>query len=122
MEIDAVSSDRSIDQIQATDYWREKAACLEKWICELLSKNQELRMDLQREKSLHRQREGIRIAFSPLGFEHSFVPTERRSFQTADKIRLDAAHASCFREECGEIRKVVTRYAVAKNVDPEAGN
>jgi hypothetical protein len=46
MEFDAAKPDAPISQEQSADYWREKAECLEEWVCELLRKNQALRMDL----------------------------------------------------------------------------
>jgi hypothetical protein len=119
MEVDVLRPDRSIEQEHATDYWREKAECLEEWVCELLRKNQVLRTDLQREQSLHRQREEATIAFSLFSFHHSPSPSERPSFKAAANIRVDAAHASCPRKECAEVRKSIIRYAVMKDCDPE---
>jgi hypothetical protein len=120
MEVDALRPDRSIGQEQAADYWREKAECLEEWVCELLRKNQTLRADLQREQSLHGQREETKIAFSLLRFNHSPFPSERPSFGAATKIRVDVADAPCPRKECAEVRKSIIRNAVMKDFDPEA--
>jgi hypothetical protein len=119
MEVDAVGPDRSIDQEEAADYWREKAECLEEWVCELLKKNQALRIELHREQSLHGQREETKIAFSLLHINHSPFPSERPSFGAAAKIRADVADAPCPRKECAEVRESI-RCAVMKDFDPEA--
>ena len=39
--------DSSIGREQSAEYWRERARCLEEWVCELLTKNQALRIRLQ---------------------------------------------------------------------------
>ena len=44
MEFDPAKFDAPIDQENWADYWRERAECLEEWVCELLKKNQTLRM------------------------------------------------------------------------------
>jgi hypothetical protein len=51
MEFDAAKLDPPVSQEQSADYWRERAECLEEWVCELLRKNQTLRMDLENEKA-----------------------------------------------------------------------
>jgi hypothetical protein len=122
MEVDALRPDRSIGQEKAADYWREKAECLEEWVCELLGKNQTLRMDLQREQSLHGQREEEMTTFSRLSFKLSPVPSEPAPSGAGAKIRVDVAHAPCPRKECAEVRKSVIRYAVMKDFDPEVSN
>jgi hypothetical protein len=48
VEFDSGELDTSISKEQLADYWRERAECLEEWVCELLRKNQALRMDLQK--------------------------------------------------------------------------
>ncbi len=45
--IDPLRVDSSISLEHSADYWRERAECLEELVCELLRKNQVLRMDLQ---------------------------------------------------------------------------
>jgi hypothetical protein len=119
MEVDAVRPDRSISQEQAADYWREKAECLEEWVCELLRKNQTLRTELHRERSTHGQRKETKIAVSLLRFNHLPFPSERPSFGEAATIRVDVADAPCPRKECAEVRESI-RYAVMKDFDPEA--
>ena len=47
MEFDTVQRDSAISQKRLADYWRERAECLEEWVCELLRKNQVLRMGLE---------------------------------------------------------------------------
>ena len=48
MEFDAVQLDAPIGQEKLADHWRERAECLEEWVCELLRKNQTLRMALEK--------------------------------------------------------------------------
>ena len=45
MEFDAAKLDSPISPEHLADYWREKAECLEEWVCELLRKNHALRMN-----------------------------------------------------------------------------
>ena len=118
MEFDAAQLDAPIGQEKLADHWRERAECLEEWVCELLRKNQTLRTDLQREQSLHGQRKETKIAFSFLSFNHSPFPSERPSFGAAAKIRVDVADASCPRKECAEVRESI-QYAVMKHFDPD---
>jgi len=47
----AAKLDARASHQQAADYWRERAECLEQWVCELLRKNQILRMTLENEKA-----------------------------------------------------------------------
>src|SRR5580704_14142519 len=47
MDFDVEELDSSISQEQSAEYWRERAKCLEEWVCELLTKNQALPMRLQ---------------------------------------------------------------------------
>ena len=46
MEFGAVNLNSPISPEKAAEYWREKAECLEEWVCELLRKNHVLRMNL----------------------------------------------------------------------------
>ena len=48
MEFGAVNLNSQISPEQTAEYWREKAECLEEWVCELLASHQMLRMDLLR--------------------------------------------------------------------------
>jgi len=50
MEFDPLRVDSSSSLEHSADYWRERAECLEELVCELLRKNQVLRMDLQNVK------------------------------------------------------------------------
>jgi hypothetical protein len=52
MEFGATNLNSSISPEQLAEYWRRKVECLEEWVCELVRKNQMLRMDLLREQSL----------------------------------------------------------------------
>jgi hypothetical protein len=56
MEFGATNLNSSISPEQLAEYWREKVECLEEWVCELVRKNQMLRIDLLREQSLDRRR------------------------------------------------------------------
>ena len=58
MEFDPLRVDSSISQEHSADYWRERAECLEELVCELLRKNQVLRMDLQNVKDFDQRRPG----------------------------------------------------------------
>jgi hypothetical protein len=122
MEVDALRPDRSIGQEQVADYWREKAECLEQWVCELLRKNHTLRMDLQRDQSEHQQREETTVAYSLVSFNRRPFPTERPSFGTTATIHVDLADPPCPRKECAEVRESVIRYAVMRDFDREASN
>jgi hypothetical protein len=47
MEFDAVKPDAPMNHEHLVEYWRERAELLEEWVCELLQKNQALRMNLE---------------------------------------------------------------------------
>jgi GH15 family glucan-1,4-alpha-glucosidase len=49
VEFDAAKLDAPIGQEKLADHWRERAEGLEEWVCELLRKNQTLRMALENE-------------------------------------------------------------------------
>ena len=52
MKFDAVELDAPITKEHSADYWRERAECLEEWVCELLRKNQTLRMSRENDQPL----------------------------------------------------------------------
>jgi hypothetical protein len=56
MEFGAINLNPRISPEQSAEYWREKVECLEEWVCELVRKNQMLRMDFLREQSLDGRR------------------------------------------------------------------
>ena len=58
MEFDPLRVDSSTSLEHSADYWRERAECLEELVCELLRKNQVLRMDLQNVKDFDQRRPG----------------------------------------------------------------
>src|SRR5215472_10634537 len=71
MEFDAAKLDALIIETKWAVYWRERAECLEEWVCELLEKNQALRMALQKEQPQRRQHEEISSALSFLEIHQS---------------------------------------------------
>lgn len=105
MEFDAVTPVTPIGKERSADYWREKAECLEGWVCELLRKNQALRMDLE-EQSQTRHREGKTLASSLLGLYQPPLFSERSLFKTKSaSIAAGADSESCSRKEWAEIRR-----------------
>jgi hypothetical protein len=117
MEFDAARLDAPISPEQLADHWREKAECLEEWVCELLRKNQVLRMDLLREQSLHLGRAEATLVFPPLGLIQSPVPSTRSAFMAASpNLAFDAGAEPCPRKECVEIRKFLILYAARQGL------
>jgi hypothetical protein len=119
MESNAVEPDVPISHEQSADYWRERAECLEEWVCELLRKNQTLRMEhLQRQ-----HREEAPLAFSLLGLYQSRFPSGPLAFRVeSPKRAFDTGTGSCPRKECTEIRSSVLRGAVMNESVPEVSN
>jgi len=116
MEFDAVRLDAPISPEQLADYWREKAECLEEWVCELLRKNQALRMDLLREQSLHRRRARTTLVFSSLGLIQSPVPSTRSAFMSeSPNLFFDGGAESCPRKDWAKIRKFVIQDRARKD-------
>jgi hypothetical protein len=123
MEIDAVKLDAPNSPEQSADYWRERAECLEEWVCELLRKNQTLRMDLEKEESRRRHRDEGTLASSLVSHGQSPSSSARQAFRTEPPRRDgDAGSASCFRKECAEIRESVIHFAVMTGTVQEAVN
>jgi hypothetical protein len=123
MELDAANLDAPVSPEQAADYWRERAECLEEWVCELLGKNQTLRMDLEKERSLRRQREETNLAFSLLGRYQSPFSSARLAFgMVLPRFGVDAGPTSCQRKECTEIRESLIQYAAMNEFVPETRN
>ena len=122
MEFDAAKLDPPVSQEQSADYWRERAACLEEWVCELLRKNQTLRMDLENEKA-QQQREGTTSAFSLPSPYQSPSDAGWPAFKTeSPEFNLEAGPAPCARKECAEIRESVIENAVMKESVAEASS
>ena len=67
MEFDPLRVDSSISLEHSADYWRERAECLEELVCELLRKNQVLRMDLQKVKDFDQRQPNQ----TPPGLRHA---------------------------------------------------
>src|SRR5215469_13218950 len=114
MEFDAAKLDPPVSQEQSAVYWRERAECLEEWVCELLRKNQTLRMDLENEKAQRLQRGGTTSAFS--------LPSLYQSSFHAPRFNFEGGPASCPRKECAEIRESVIENAVMKEFVAEASS
>jgi hypothetical protein len=113
MEFDAAQLDPQIGQEKWVEYWRERAGCLEEWVCELLWKNQALRMALQKEQSQYRQHEETTSELSFLEIHQSLFIPDRTSFGVeSSSLSLDASTESCPRKECAEVRDSVIRNAV----------
>jgi hypothetical protein len=116
MTFDAVKRDAPIDHEHSADYWRERAECLEEWVCELLRKNQALRMDLERERSQHPHLQEATLA--PSIFHHYQSPSLLVGpVFGAEWLKVDseAVPAPCPRSGCTEVRKSVIRYVVAND-------
>jgi hypothetical protein len=73
MEFDAVKPDAPTTTDQLIDYWRERAECLEEWVCELLRKNQALRMGIEMNCPT-RQCAEIRKSVFQFAISNEFVP------------------------------------------------
>ena len=74
MQFEAANLEASISQEKWTDYWRERAECLEEWVCELLRKNQALRMTLQKEQPQQLCEETSPAQSSPGVYRPGFSP------------------------------------------------
>lgn len=123
MEFDAAKFDPPVSQEQSAHYWRERAECLEEWVCELLRKNQSLRMDLENEKAQRQHREGATSAFSlPRLYQSSFHAGWPAFRTESPESNLEAGPASCPRKKCAEIRESVIENAVMKEFVAEASS
>src|SRR5215469_13301363 len=98
-EIDRV--DAPIGQQKVADHWRERAECLEEWVCELLRKNQTLRMALEKGQPQRLNREDSGTSPSFLGLFHSIFPSGQPASTTeAPEINFDSGSEPCPRQEC----------------------
>ena len=123
MEFEVDKVDAPIGQQKVADHWRERAECLEEWVCELLRKNQTIRMDLENEKAQRQQREGTTSAFSLPSRNQSPFHAGWPAFRTeSPEFNLEAGPASWPRKECAEIRKSVIENAVMKEFVAEASS
>ena len=107
MKFDAAKLGAPIGQEKLADHWRERAECLEEWVCELLRKNQTLRMALgKQQQRLHR--EDTAASQSSLRLYHSTFPSGRQASRTgAPEIAFDSDSDPCPRQECVEIRESI---------------
>src|SRR5215472_5139769 len=96
MEVDTAQNDIAISQERTADYWRERSECLEEWVCELLAKNQALRMEMEHERSLPRYRLETSLSFSSLSVYRSSFSSARPALQTEPStLVVNAGEASC---------------------------
>ena len=112
MKFDAVKLDAPIIREQAADYWREKAECLEEWVCELLRKNQVLRMGLEIKDSLAVHREEVTLTAPPLSFYELPIASDLPVFGTRFEILavVDDGRDNWPTKQCAEIRKSVVQF------------
>ena len=111
MEVDAVKLDVPIGKEHAANYWRERAECLEEWVCELLRKNQALRMNLE----MYGRGEGMTATFSLRRVYQPSLASGQPEFRTeSPNVSVDPDPDSCAREEFAEIRESVIQNAVMK--------
>ena len=120
MKFDAVELDAPMTKEHSADYWRERAECLEEWVCELLRKNQTLRM--RRENDQPQHHEETILTFSPLSLDQSHLPSGRAPFRTRSFRVSLGTELSCPRKECAEIRESVIRHGVVNGHAPEASS
>ena len=110
MEFEVDKVDAPIGQEKVADHWRERAECLEEWVCELLRKNQTLRMALEREQPQRLHHKDSAASPSFLGLFHSLFPSDPPASRTeAREIVFDSDSEPCPRQECVEIRESVKR-------------
>jgi hypothetical protein len=123
MQVKTMEPDRSIGHEQAVDYWRERSECLEEWICELLRKNQTLRMGLRKDLSAHQHCEKRTVGpSSPAGSNQRPLPAESPSFGTTPAIHIDMSDNPERRMRSTEVRKSVFRNSFIRDFDREASN
>ena|SRR5215469_7808547 len=123
MEFDAARLDAPVSQEKLVDHWRERAECLEEWVCELLTKNQTLRIALQQEQSQHGQQEEAIPALLFLGISRSPLPSGRPGKRTESLHRpFEAGAEPCPRRECAETRESVIQNVVMNEVIRKASN
>jgi hypothetical protein len=110
MQFDAAQLDAPIGQEKLAEHWRERAECLEEWVCELLKKNQTLRMALEKEQPRRLHREDSATSLSFLSLVHSIFPSGRPASRTvAPEIAFDSGSEPCPRQECVDIRESLRR-------------
>ena len=110
VEFDDAKVGTQIGQEKMADHWREKAECLEEWVCELLRKTQTLRM-LSRENSRKDCIVKVQLRrYRFVGLFHSIFPSGRPASSTkAPETAFDSGNEPCPRQECVDIRESVKR-------------
>jgi hypothetical protein len=110
MEFEVDKVDAPIAQEKLADHWRERVDCLEEWVCELLRKNQTLRMALEKEQPQRLHHEDSAASPSFLGVFHSLFSSDRSASRTeAREIAFDSDSEPCPSQECVDIRESVKR-------------
>jgi len=113
MKFDAVKPDAPITTDQLIDYWRERTECLEEWVCELLRKNQILRMNLEKEQSPLGHGEEKALTFSFLSLYQPPISSNRGVFRKGfPEFAFEPEEEPCPRKECAEIREWVIQSAL----------
>lgn len=121
MELDAVKLDAPIiNNEHWANYWREKAECLEEWVCVLLRKNQELRMNLGKEETIQGRYEGVTATFSLRRIYQPTLSSAQSDFRTeSPQFSLEADPESCPSKACAEIRESVIQKCRDESAFPD---
>jgi hypothetical protein len=123
MEFDVEKLDALTGNEKPGDYWRERAELMEAWVCELLRKNQTLRMDLEREQPRRRSPDESTRAMSSLAQYPSLSSSARPVFRAEpSKSDGEASPEPSPRKGCCEMRESVIQYAVMNDFIPDAGS
>lgn len=121
MQFNAATLEASVSQGKWTDYLRERTECLEEWVCELLRKNQALRMALQKEQSQHLHREDTAPTQSFPGLYQASFPSGQPASRTElPNLPFDMDTGSCTRKGCAEIREAIIQNVAVKDHTCEA--
>jgi hypothetical protein len=123
MTFDTVKIDLPPSPERAADYWRERAECLEEWICELLRKNQVLRMVLDMTQSQEPRREDTTRTSSLLSHYELPIALERSGVETRfETLAVGESIEECPTKQCAEIRKSVVQFALLNEFVQAANN
>ena len=123
MKFDAVEPDAQTSPQQATDYWREKAECLEEWVCELLRKNQVIRMGIEMKHSQGLLRDESTRTSSLLSLYELPIASDRPVFRIqSENLAVGDGREDCPTKQCNEIRKSVVQFAILKEFFPAETN
>ena len=123
MDFDAVELDALIATELLANYWRERAECLEEWVCELLRKNQVLRMALEMEHSQELLRDEATRTSPLLSLYESPITSNWPVFRTQfENLAVDDGREGCPTKQCNEIRKSVVQFAILNEFFPTTNN